>query len=85
VQRSKLIGTREEEIKNLEAAIQQKTNQIQELTQQIEAARKNSGQIRSEINESTVKIEKTKSDFDATFVTVVEQLQNDAAKIKQYL
>jgi hypothetical protein len=85
LQRSKLIGTREEEIKNLEAAIQQKTNQMQELTQQIEAARKSSEQIRSEINDSTVKIEKTKSDFDTTFVTVMEQLQNDAAKIKQYL
>ena len=85
LQRSKLIGTREEEIKNLEAAIQQKTSQMQELTQQIEAARKNSEQIRTEINDSTVKIEKTKSDFDTTFVTVVEQLQNDAAKIKQYL
>lgn len=85
VQRSKLIGTREEEIKNLEGSIQQKTKQIEELTQQIEAHRKNSEQIRSEINDSTVKIEKTKSDFDATFVTVVEQLKNDAAKIKQYL
>lgn len=84
-QRSKLIGNRENEIKNLEAAIQQKTQQIEELTKQIEDHKKVSEQIRAEITESTVKIEKTKSDFDATFSSVVEQLQGDVAKIKQYL
>lgn len=84
-QRSKLIGNREEEIKNLEAAIQHKTQQIQELTKQIEDHRQASEKIRSEISESTVKIEKTKSDFDATFSSVVGQLQSDVAKIKQYL
>lgn len=84
-QRSKLIGSREEEVKNLEAAIQQKAEQIKQWTQQIEEHRKRSEQIRTEINESTVKVETTKSDFDATFAAVVGQIQDDLSKIKQYL
>ena len=84
-QRSKLIGNREEEVVNLENAIQQKTQQIAELTRQIEEHRQQSTQIRAEVSESTLKIEKTKSDFEATFTSVVSQLQDDVAKIKQYL
>jgi uncharacterized protein (DUF3084 family) len=84
-QRAKLIGNREEEIRNLETAIQQKTQQIAELTRQIEEHRQQSEQIRGEINTSTVKIETTKADFDATFASVVTQLQSDVEKIKKYL
>lgn len=84
-QRARLIGNREEEIKNLELAVQQKAEQIKQLTQQMEEHRQRSEQIRSEINESTVKIETTKADFEATFAVVSGQLQDDAAKIKQYL
>ena len=84
-QRSRLIGNREEEIKNHEAMIQQKTEQIKQLTQQIEEHRKSSEQIRNEINDSTVKIETTKADFESTFAVVVGQIQGDVAKIQQYL
>lgn len=84
-QRGKLIGNREEQIKTLEAAIQQKTEQIKQLTQQIEEHRHQSEQIRKEVNDNTVKIETTKADFDATFASVVGQIQDDMAKIQQYL
>jgi len=84
-QRDRLIGNREEEIKNLETTLQQKAEQIKQLTQQIEEHRQRSEQIRSEINESTVKIETTKADFEATFAVVAGQLQDDVAKIQQYL
>ena len=84
-QRAKMIGGREDEIKNLEAAIQQKTEQIKQLTQQIEEHRQRSEQVRSEISESTVKIETTKADFEATFALVAGQIQDDAAKMQQYL
>ena len=32
-----------------------------------------------------IKIENTKADFEATFASVVSQLQADVAKIEQYL
>lgn len=84
-QRARLIGNREEEVKNLEAMMLNKAEQIKELTRQIEEHRQRSEQIRQEVNDSTVKIETTKADFEATFASVTEQLQGDIAKIQQYL
>lgn len=84
-QRARLIGNREEEVKNLEAMIQHKAEQIKQLTQQIEEHRQRSEQIRNEISDSTVKIENTKADFEATFASVTGQLQEDINKIQQYL
>jgi hypothetical protein len=84
-QRAKLIGNREDDLKNLEAMVLQKTEQIKQLTQEIEDHRQKGDQIRSEISESTIKIENTKADFDATFSNVTANIEADIAKIKQYL
>jgi chromosome segregation ATPase len=84
-QRAKLIGNREDEIKQLEMQIQQKTEQIQQLTRDIEDHRKRGELLRSEINESTVKIETTKADFETTFQSVTAQIEQDIAKIQQHL
>jgi hypothetical protein len=84
-QKSKLIGNREEEAKNLELAMQQKAEQIRQLTQEIEQAKLRSEQIQKEISESTVKIESTRADFEATFASVVAQIQHDMEKIKEHL
>ncbi len=84
-QKSKLVGSREAEAKNLELAVQQKAEQIKQLTKEIEQFKQKSEQIRKEINESTVKIETTKADFETTFASVVAQIQDDVAKIQQYL
>ena len=84
-QRARLIGNREEEVKNLEAMIQNKAEQIKQLTRQIEEHRQHSEQIRKEISDSTVKIETTKADFEATFASVTGHLQEDINKIQQYL
>ncbi len=84
-QRTKLIGNREEEVKNIEATMQQKAEQIKQLTQQIEADRQRAEQIRKELQDSTVKIENTKADFEATFQSVVGQMQGDVEKMQQYL
>lgn len=84
-QRTKLIGSREAEAQNLDAVIRQKAEQIRQLTQQIEEHRIKKDQLQTEINESTVKIENTKADFDVTFASVVAQIQDDLRKIQQYL
>ena len=84
-QRSKLIGNREEEIKNLEASIVQKTEQIKKLTQEIEEHRQRSAQVRKEIDDSTIKIETTRADFDTTINNVVGNIHADLAKIQKYL
>lgn len=84
-QKAKLIGNRESEAANLEASMLQKAEQIKQLTQEIESNRQQSERIRKEISESTVKIETTKSDFQATFTSVFAQIQDDMSKIQQYL
>ena len=84
-QRAKLIGNREDEVKNLEGMMLQKAEQIKQLTQEIEDHRQQADQIRKELSESTIKIENTKADFDATFTSVVSQMQSDVDKIKSYL
>lgn len=84
-QRARLIGNREEEVKNLEAMMQQKAEQIKQLTQQIEEHRQRSEQIRQEISDSTVKIETTKADFEATFAAATGHIQEDIGKIQQFL
>ncbi|MEO6038905.1 MAG: hypothetical protein ABIQ93_10860 [Saprospiraceae bacterium] len=84
-QRAKLIGNREDEVKNLESMMQQKTEQIKQLTQQIEEHRQKAEQIRKELSDSTIKIENTKADFEATFASVIGQMQGDVDKMKSYL
>lgn len=84
-QRAKLIGNREDDVKNLEVMIQNKAEQIKQLTLQIEEHRRSSEQIRNEIGESTVKIENTKADFEATFINITGQIQEDVAKIGMHL
>ena len=84
-QRAKLIGNREDEAKNLDAMTRQKAEQIKQLTREIEEHQKQSENIRKEVSDATIKIENTKADFEATFTSVVAQLQSDVAKIQEHL
>ncbi len=84
-QRSRLIGNREEEIKQLELQIKQKTEQIELLSKQIEEHKQQTENIRKEVGESTVKIENTRADFETTYETVAGQIKEDLAKMQQYL
>lgn len=84
-QRSRLIGNREEEIKQLELQIKQKTEQIELLSKQIEEHKQHTENIRKEVGESTVKIENTRADFETTYETVAGQIKEDLAKMQQYL
>ena len=84
-QRAKLIGNREEEIKSIETMIEHKKQQILNLQQQIEQDSARGQQLRAEMQESTVKIESTKADFEATFSALAGQIQSDLEKIKTHL
>lgn len=84
-QRAKLIGNREEEIRNLELSAQQKAEQIQKLNAEIEESRQRSALLRAEIDENTLKIEATKADFEATFANVAANIEHDINNIQQYL
>lgn len=84
-QKTKQIGSKEQEIGKLEQDIQAKAEQIKRLTAEIEAHQQQLQQLRQDISEASVKVESTKNDFIASYNALVEQIQSDVENMKQYL
>ncbi len=84
-QKTKLIGSKEQEILKAEEAVKAKAEQIKQLTQEIEAHQKQVDQLRREIADATVKVETTKSNFIASYNTLVAQISEDMQNMKQFL
>ncbi len=84
-QRSKLVGSREEEMRQLDATWRNKAEQIKELTAQIEQHQNRIEKLKDEISDATEKVEATAADFAATYQTVVGQIQEDIGKMQAYL
>lgn len=84
-QRSRQIGGREKQIKDLEVGIQQKAQHIKKLTQEIEHSQKQLAGIKGEISGAVSKVETTKNNFIASYNIVVAQIQEDVAAMKKYL
>ncbi len=84
-QRQKLVGEREKELHDLKNGIAQREAQISQLQQEIEAAKQRMSHIDTEINTNTQKIERTRADFEATLQVVSAQIQDDLARMQQYL
>ena len=68
-QRSKQIGSREEHIQKLAQSIEQKKKQIEQLQKEIAINQKEMDKIKSEISSSVTKVEGTKSNFVASYIT----------------
>lgn len=79
------IGSKEEQLKQLDEIVKEKTAQIQKLTKEIEQHQKQGAQLRKGIDGATVKVKKTEADFSASYQSLVQQIQGDVDKIKQYL
>ncbi len=84
-QRSKQVGGRESQIKQLETGIQQKAEHIKKLTAEIEKDQKTLEKIKSEISGAVVKVETTKNNFIASFNSLVAQIQKDIDNMQKYL
>ena len=84
-QRSRQIGGREKQIKDLEVGIQQKAKHIKKLTEEIEQAQQQLGGIKKEISGAVSKVETTKNNFIASYNVVVAQIKGDVEKMKKYL
>ncbi len=84
-QRSRQIGGREKQIKDLEVGIQQKAKHIKKLTNEIEQAQQELGAIKKEISGAVSKVETTKNNFIASYQVVVAQIRADIEKMKKYL
>ncbi len=84
-QTSERIGNRQGIIKNLDATLKQKADQIKLLTQEMEAHRKEMEKLDLEIKEATSKVEGTKNDFLASYQALVAQISVDMENMKRFL
>lgn len=84
-QRSRQIGGREKQIKDLEVGIQQKAKHIKKLTEEIEQSQKQLQGLKGEISGAVNKVETTKNNFIASYNVVVAQIQQDIENMQKYL
>lgn len=84
-QKLKQIGSKEQEIKQLDEFVKAKTVEIQKLTKEIESHQKRANQLRQQIANSSVKVENTKNDFIASYNALVGQIAKDVESMKNYL
>lgn len=79
------IGNRQEMLRNLDATIKQKAEQIKKLTQEMEAHRVEMEKLDVEIKDATSKVEGTKNDFLASYQTLVAQINQDVENMQRFL
>ena len=84
-QRSKVIDDKEAAIAQLEQSIADKEEQIKTLTKDIASDKGEIGTMKEEISAASAKIQQTQYDFQHAYGHVKGQLEEDIAKIKQYL
>lgn len=78
---TKQIDTKQDEIKNLEEQNKSKTEQIAQLTENINQNQQQITKIKASMEEASVKIKTTENNFNFTFETVISQIKNNSTKI----
>lgn len=84
-QRAAQVGNKQSQVDNMEAVILQKAEQIKRLTEEIEQHRQDVTKLKDDIAQSTVKVAQTQQDFGATYQSLVGQIEQDVANMKNYL
>ena len=84
-QRDKNLTAKQHDIKKLEQSIQDKNAEIEKLKVQIEEHRKQIGVLEQDINSASDKLVQTASDFEATYKTLLGQIQEDVKNIESHL
>lgn len=84
-QRVAQVGNKQGQVENLEGVIQQKAEQIKRLTDEIAQHQKDVTQLKDDIAQSTVKVAQTQNDFEATYQSLVSQIEQDVTNMKNYL
>lgn len=84
-QKARQIGEKEQHILKLEEAIKAKAEQIKQLTVEIETDQAKAKQMKQEMTEASVKVETTRSNFVASYESLVQQIRSDLDNIKNFL
>ncbi|MGX5856235.1 hypothetical protein ACWKW6_21465 [Dyadobacter jiangsuensis] len=79
------VGALQDEHQKLEQTNAAYAQQIIDLQKKIDDNKNRLGQIAGEVSEQTAKINTNKDSFEVTYVSFVDQIQSDLAKINQYL
>ena len=79
------VGALQDEHQKLEQTNAAYAQQIIDLQKKIDDNKNRLGQISGEVSEQTAKINTNKDSFEVTYVSFVDQIQSDLAKINQYL
>lgn len=85
VQVNAKVADKEKEIEGYKSMIAEKEKQLALLTQEIEKHKQSIQSLSSKIETDRLQIDKTKSDFVVTFDFIMQQLDGDAKKIKEFL
>lgn len=79
------IGNKQAQIANFDAVIKQKSEQIKKMVEEIEQHKKEMESLKQDIAQASSKVAQTKADFDATYQSLVGQIQKDIDNMKNYL
>ena len=79
------VTGRENELKSMDAAIQEKAAAIQALTEEINVMTAKKTKVTNEIGENRVKIETRQNNFTATLQIFTGRIQSDIEKIGRYI
>ncbi|MEM7101882.1 MAG: hypothetical protein AAF502_02050 [Bacteroidota bacterium] len=84
-QQSTNVTQREEQLKKLQSDIKTKTEKVNALQAEIKAHEGKLEKLKGEVDSYANKIMVTKSNFDASFVALKQQLETDIDKMEKYL
>ncbi len=84
-QRHRNLTGKQEEIKQLEHTIKNKTAEIEKMKADIESHQKQIGTLEAEINAASEKLVQTARDFEASYQALLVQIENDVKNIESHL
>ncbi len=85
VQMQSQVYTKQKDLDQFDAWVQQKEEEIKRINQEIEDRRKQNEALTSEIQASQQKIKQVDLNFSKTYNTLVEEINSDLEKIQKYL
>jgi len=81
---TEIVG-KEKSVADIDVSMQQKTEQIRKLTDEINAMQAQKTALQNEMAVSKAEVEKVKINFNATLKVFVSKIESDVQKIQQYL
>jgi len=84
-QRAQQVSSKQDQLKQLDASIAQQEAKIKELQAQIKKTRSRQEKLQQDIGQSNAKLAQTQADFETTYNVLINGVQQDVERMKQYL